>query len=41
MMGERDDGDYDYFDIVIEWGGLGVLQQKHNKEMYILMNSLI
>ena len=37
MIGESDDGDFDFFDIVIEWGerqlgrGLGVLQQKQDQ----------
>ena len=44
MIVECDDGDFDFFDIVIEWGewwlgrGLGVLQQKQDQKN-LLMNS--
>ena len=34
LSGECEDGDFDFFDIVIDWGRLGVLQQKQGQDMY-------
>ena len=39
LIGESDDGDFNFFDIVTDWGRLGVLQQKQDQKN-LLMNSI-
>ena len=34
MIGECDNGDFDFFDIVTDWGRLGVLKWKQDQVMY-------
>ena len=40
MIVECEDGDFDFFDIVIDWGEWVYLKWKQDQEMIIPMNSI-